>query len=157
VQLFDGRGALATATVVQASRHQATLRVLSSSGQVSANNDHQHQHEEHASQDEEEEEEELGRTAAAAASETEGRVVVGRGHEEARRLTVAVAMPKGSRGDWVVEKLTEVGTHRVQPLLATKSILVPGDGRLQRWRQMARTHPGLQSHHPPTTLANVGV
>ena len=32
--------------------------------------------------------------------------------------TVASAVPKGSRGDWMIEKLSELGTSRFVPLAA---------------------------------------
>lgn len=164
VQLFDGRGALATATVVQASRHQATLRVLSSSPSTTTSSSstsastRSEQHSDGEDDDNygDDEEKELESLRAATRGEEYNNGTEGEGPQQGdkeekekekeegqgqgqRRLTVAVAMPKGSRADWVVEKLTEVGAHRVQPLLATKSVLLPGDGRLQRWRQMART------------------
>lgn len=38
-------------------------------------------------------------------------------------LTVAVALPKGDRGDWAIQKLTEVGVDVVIPLIAERSVV----------------------------------
>jgi len=53
------------------------------------------------------------------------------------RVVVACAFPKASRGDWLVEKATEIGVAQLIPRLASRSVLEPGDGRLQRWRRIA--------------------
>jgi 16S rRNA (uracil1498-N3)-methyltransferase len=53
-------------------------------------------------------------------------------------LTVAAAVPKGGRADWMVEKLSELGVARFFPLAAERSVVLPlGDGKLQRWRRLA--------------------
>jgi 16S rRNA (uracil1498-N3)-methyltransferase len=38
------------------------------------------------------------------------------------RLTVAVALPKGDRQRWLVEKLVEIGVQRVTPLIVERSV-----------------------------------
>ncbi len=38
------------------------------------------------------------------------------------RLTLAVALPKGDRQKWMVEKLTELGTTRLMPLETTRGV-----------------------------------
>ena len=38
-------------------------------------------------------------------------------------LTVAVGMPKGSRSDWLVEKVTECGASALIPLEADRNVL----------------------------------
>ena len=40
-------------------------------------------------------------------------------------LVVASAVPKGDRADYLVEKLTELGTTRFVPLLTARSVVVP--------------------------------
>lgn len=52
-------------------------------------------------------------------------------------VVVACAFPRASRGDWLVEKATEVGVSQLIPRLATRSVMDPGDGRLARWRRIA--------------------
>jgi 16S rRNA (uracil1498-N3)-methyltransferase len=37
-------------------------------------------------------------------------------------LTIATALPKGDRQKWMVEKLTELGAHRLVPLTAARSV-----------------------------------
>jgi 16S rRNA (uracil1498-N3)-methyltransferase len=50
-------------------------------------------------------------------------------------LTVAVALPKGDRQRWLVEKATELGVARLVPLLATRSVAQPIDRAISRLRQ----------------------
>lgn len=42
------------------------------------------------------------------------------------RLTLAVALPKGDRQKWLVEKLTELGVHRFVPLDTTRGVAEGG-------------------------------
>lgn len=56
----------------------------------------------------------------------------------ASRLTVASAVPKGDRADWMVEKLSELGVERFIPLAAARSIVLPeGKSKAQRWARLA--------------------
>jgi 16S rRNA (uracil1498-N3)-methyltransferase len=51
------------------------------------------------------------------------------------RLTLAVALPKGDRQKWMVEKLTELGVDRLVPLETTRGVAEATDGaraRLER-------------------------
>lgn len=57
--------------------------------------------------------------------------------EPAIPVTLVCAFPKARRGDWLVEKATELGVARLVPLEAERSVLDPGDGRLERWRRVA--------------------
>jgi 16S rRNA (uracil1498-N3)-methyltransferase len=52
-------------------------------------------------------------------------------------VTVVCAFPRASRGDWLVEKATEIGVAQLIPRLAARSVLEPGDGRVARWRRIA--------------------
>lgn len=52
------------------------------------------------------------------------------------KLITAVAMPKGQRGDWLLQKLTEVGIDTIIPLDADRSVLEPGAGRFKRWQSI---------------------
>jgi 16S rRNA (uracil1498-N3)-methyltransferase len=56
--------------------------------------------------------------------------------ELAREVTLAVALPKGDRQQWLVEKLTELGVTRLVPLICQRSVAQPVDSalaRLGRW------------------------
>ena len=56
----------------------------------------------------------------------------------AATLTVAAAIPKGDRADWMVEKLTELGVNQFIPLVAERSVVVPaGRNKIQRWERIA--------------------
>src|SRR5690606_23984550 len=53
-------------------------------------------------------------------------------------LTIASAVPKGQRADWMVEKLAELGVSRFVPLATARSVVHPeGRGKLDRWRRLA--------------------
>ena len=52
-------------------------------------------------------------------------------------VTLACAFPRGARGDWIVEKTTELGVARIVPLRSDRSVLAAGRGRLARWRRVA--------------------
>jgi 16S rRNA (uracil1498-N3)-methyltransferase len=52
-------------------------------------------------------------------------------------LTLAAAVLKTDRFDWLVEKATELGVTRIRPVLTRYSLARPSAGRRQRWRQIA--------------------
>ncbi len=51
------------------------------------------------------------------------------------RLTLASAVPKGDRFDWLVEKLTELGIERLIPIVTERSVVAPGASKLERIRK----------------------
>jgi 16S rRNA (uracil1498-N3)-methyltransferase len=57
-------------------------------------------------------------------------------------VTIAVALTKGERLDWAVQKLTEVGVDRIVPFAATRSVVRWDAGRaahhVERLRRIAR-------------------
>lgn len=55
--------------------------------------------------------------------------------EPAPRITLATAVPKGERFDWLVEKATELGVARLIPLQTERSTVDPRDSKLTRLRQ----------------------
>ncbi|HEY3787204.1 MAG TPA: RsmE family RNA methyltransferase, partial [Urbifossiella sp.] len=48
------------------------------------------------------------------------------------RIEVAAAMPKGDRGDFLVEKLVELGVARFIPLRTKRTIVQPKESRLEK-------------------------
>ncbi len=50
------------------------------------------------------------------------------------RVTVVAAPPKGDRLRWMVEKLTEIGVDRLILLQTERTIVVPGETRLDKLR-----------------------
>lgn len=50
-------------------------------------------------------------------------------------ITVAVALPKGDRGDWAVQKLTELGVDTILPLVAERSVVRRTGDRAGRGRE----------------------
>lgn len=53
-------------------------------------------------------------------------------------ITVAAAVPKGDRADWMVEKLSELGVARFIPLATARSVVLPeGKNKRERWTRLA--------------------
>ena len=52
-----------------------------------------------------------------------------------RPVELATAIPKGDRFRWLVEKATELGVDRLLPLRTERSVVHPGDGKLQKMQQ----------------------
>jgi 16S rRNA (uracil1498-N3)-methyltransferase len=53
-------------------------------------------------------------------------------------LTIASAVPKGERADWMVEKLSELGVVEFIPLAASRSVVLPeGKNKRDRWIRIA--------------------
>lgn len=51
------------------------------------------------------------------------------------RLEIAAAMPKGDRGDFLIEKLVELGVARFTPLRTERTIVQPKESRLDKLQQ----------------------
>jgi 16S rRNA (uracil1498-N3)-methyltransferase len=76
-------------------------------------------------------------------------------------LTLATAVPKGDRFDWLVEKATELGVERLIPIVTERSVVVPGEPKLSRLqrsiieasKQCRRDR--LMVLDPPTTWASL--
>jgi 16S rRNA (uracil1498-N3)-methyltransferase len=53
-------------------------------------------------------------------------------------LTIASAVPKAARGDWMIEKLSELGVARFIPLMTDRSVVHPeGKNKIERWQRLA--------------------
>ncbi|MDB5321361.1 MAG: rsmE [Phycisphaerales bacterium] len=53
-------------------------------------------------------------------------------------LTIASAVPKAARGDWMIEKLSELGVARFVPLMTARSVVHPeGKNKIERWERLA--------------------
>lgn len=55
------------------------------------------------------------------------------------RVTVAQAIPKGQKMDFVVEKLVELGAAAILPLRSSRCVADASPAKLERWRRLART------------------
>jgi 16S rRNA (uracil1498-N3)-methyltransferase len=55
--------------------------------------------------------------------------------DDGREIILAAAVPKGDRFGWMVEKATELGVARFVPLITERSIVVPGEGKLDKMRR----------------------
>mmetsp|Transcript_160 Transcript_160/g.489 ORF Transcript_160/g.489 Transcript_160/m.489 type:complete len:263 (-) Transcript_160:77-865(-) len=76
-------------------------------------------------------------------------------------VTAAVAIPKGARADWMIEKLTEVGVETIIPLITERSSLQIKDTRVDRWTRVAvaackqSLRDVLPTFSQPETLADL--
>ena len=72
--------------------------------------------------------------------------------------TIAAAVPKGDRADWMIEKLSELGIARFVPLRTARSVVHPEGAKLDRWKRIATEsakqckRPGLMEIDPLTPL-----
>jgi len=55
--------------------------------------------------------------------------------ELSRTITLGVALPKGDRQKWLVEKLTELGVAELVPLATQRGVAQPTDKSLERLRR----------------------
>ena len=80
-----------------------------------------------------------GRSASGELAEG-GRVLVGEVLVHTRPATtvdVAAAMPKAGRADDMVHMLSQVGVDRFIPLITQRSVVEPGDKRVERYKLLA--------------------
>jgi len=56
--------------------------------------------------------------------------------EPVNQLSLAVALPKGDRQRWLVEKCTELGVARIIPLMTQRSVAQPVGNAIERMRRM---------------------
>jgi 16S rRNA (uracil1498-N3)-methyltransferase len=50
-------------------------------------------------------------------------------------LVVASAIPKADRGDFLIEKLTELGVTRFVPLITTRSVVIPKENAREKYER----------------------
>src|SRR6185295_16110244 len=63
---------------------------------------------------------------------------VGTVRHSTRAVTIASAVPKGERADWMIEKLSELGCERFVPLATARSVVLPeGKNKRERWIRIA--------------------
>ena len=58
---------------------------------------------------------------------------------EPRELTLATALPKGDRAKWLIEKATELGVTRLIPLRTQRSVVEPGEPKMDKLEQTVIT------------------
>lgn len=51
-------------------------------------------------------------------------------------LEIAAPLPKGDRGEWLIEKLTELGATAFTPLRTRRSVVHPGAGKQDKLRRV---------------------
>jgi 16S rRNA (uracil1498-N3)-methyltransferase len=69
----------------------------------------------------------------------EGKARLLESHEVAQSefsLAIAVAVPKGDRADWMLQKLTELGVSTIIPLKTEHSVVLPREAKQERWQRI---------------------
>jgi len=69
----------------------------------------------------------------------EGKAVLLEVHETPKSelfLSIAAAVPKGDRADWMLQKLTELGVSTIIPLKTERSIVLPREAKQERWQRI---------------------
>jgi 16S rRNA (uracil1498-N3)-methyltransferase len=51
-------------------------------------------------------------------------------------LIIAVAVPKGERSDWMLQKLAELGVSTIIPLKTERSVVSPRKAKQERWQRI---------------------
>lgn len=97
---------------------------------------------------------------AVAASAAELRVLdaVERRTESPLSLTLGVAVAKGAKLDWVVEKATELGVARIVPFASERTVPEPDriGRRLGRWRRIAEAAAAQSGRSACPAIEEVG-
>lgn len=57
--------------------------------------------------------------------------------ESPLQLTLAIALLKSDRIEWMIEKVTELGVTRIRPFVCEHSLAQPSPARRQRWQSIA--------------------
>jgi 16S rRNA (uracil1498-N3)-methyltransferase len=82
-----------------------------------------------------------------------------RDRAERPALVLAVATPKGSRADWMVEKCAEMGVGALWLLQTERGQVLPGAAKVERWRRKAveaakqASQQVVMTVEPPRTVA----
>ena len=55
-----------------------------------------------------------------------------------KKIILADCFPKQNRFDNIIEKATELGVEKIQPLISERTIARPRDNKLERWQRIAK-------------------
>ncbi len=55
-----------------------------------------------------------------------------------KKIILADCLPKQNRFDNIIEKATELGVEKIQPLISERTIARPRDNKLERWQRIAK-------------------
>ena len=55
-----------------------------------------------------------------------------------RKIILADCLPKQKRFDNIIEKATELGVHKIEPLISERTVARPREGKLERWSRIAK-------------------
>ena len=76
-----------------------------------------------------------------------------------RKIILADCLPKQNRFDNIIEKATELGVDKIQPLISERTIARPGGSRqnskLERWQRIAKESAEQCARDTITEIANI--
>ena len=55
-----------------------------------------------------------------------------------RKTILADCLPKQNRFETIIEKATELGVEKIEPLISERTIMRPREGKLERWQKIAK-------------------
>lgn len=55
-----------------------------------------------------------------------------------KKIILADCLPKQNRFDNIIEKATELGVEKIQPLISERTIARPRENKIERWRKIAK-------------------
>ena len=55
-----------------------------------------------------------------------------------KKIILADCLPKQNRFDNIIEKATELGVYKIEPLISERTIARPREGKLERWQRIAK-------------------
>lgn len=73
-------------------------------------------------------------------------------------VTLACALIKGEKMDWVIQKATELGVSKIQPIVTSRCVAQPKAEKVERWQKIAQ-EAAEQSERlfVPKVLAPIGI
>lgn len=78
---------------------------------------------------------------------------------EGRKIILADCLPKQNRFNTIIEKATELGVTKIQPLISERTIARPGgmheSSKLERWRRIAKEAAEQCARDTITEIGNV--
>jgi len=72
--------------------------------------------------------------------------------EAAVQVHLAVGMPANERMDWLVEKATELGVHRITPLMTERSVIRLSGERAEKNKRIGKRWPPVRASNAGATV-----
>jgi 16S rRNA (uracil1498-N3)-methyltransferase len=70
------------------------------------------------------------------------------------KVTLAVAVPKGARMDFLIEKVSEIGVNSIVPIICSRGVVKPKGAKIERWRRIVVEACAQSERSMVPTLSN---